>query len=134
MKILEPKARPGLPDGIPIFKPKIPIWVNFGGSPHGRRWYILRLFGLFYGQLVYFKAIWYFLWSSRIIFSCFGMLYLKNLATQRLEPRARLDKRFLKICFNLSFEVWKVVNSIANGQKTFRVNFLYFITIATTGH
>jgi hypothetical protein len=24
-----------------VFKPKIPIWVNFGGSWNGKSWYIL---------------------------------------------------------------------------------------------
>jgi hypothetical protein len=28
-------SEPGLPDGF-IFKPKIPFWVNFGGSCNGR--------------------------------------------------------------------------------------------------
>jgi hypothetical protein len=50
-----------------VFKPKIPIWVNFGGSCGGRCWYILWPLGLFYGRLtyimrsylVYFMAIWY---------------------------------------------------------------------------
>jgi hypothetical protein len=37
-----------------IFKPKIPIWVNFGASCNGRCWY-------FYGYLVYFTAKWYIL-------------------------------------------------------------------------
>jgi hypothetical protein len=36
-----------LPDGTYIIKPKIPIWVNFGGSCDGRCWYILWSFGLF---------------------------------------------------------------------------------------
>jgi hypothetical protein len=29
-------SHPGLPDGMNIFKPKIPIWVKFGGSCNGR--------------------------------------------------------------------------------------------------
>jgi hypothetical protein len=51
-----------------IFKPKIPIWVNFGGSFNGNCWhslwtwstdstaigYILWTFGIFCGNLVYF--------------------------------------------------------------------------------
>jgi hypothetical protein len=45
-----------------IFKPKISLWVNFGGNCYRRCWYILWTFGLFYGHLVYFKAIWYILW------------------------------------------------------------------------
>jgi hypothetical protein len=42
-----------------IFKPKIQIWVNFGGSWNKRCWYILCPFGIFYGHLPYFLAIWY---------------------------------------------------------------------------
>jgi hypothetical protein len=42
-----------------IFQPKIPIWVNFGGSCNGRCWSILWPFGLFYGHWVNFVAIWY---------------------------------------------------------------------------
>jgi hypothetical protein len=46
-----------------IFRPKIAVWVNFGGTC----WSILRPFGLFYGHLicicyghlVYFVVIWY---------------------------------------------------------------------------
>jgi hypothetical protein len=34
------------------FKPKIPIWVNFGGSCNGRCCYILWSFGIFYDHLV----------------------------------------------------------------------------------
>jgi hypothetical protein len=43
-----------------VFKPKIPIWINFGGPKNGKCWYtycmviwnILRSFGIFYGHLV----------------------------------------------------------------------------------
>jgi hypothetical protein len=50
--------RPGLLDGF--FKPKIQIWVNFGGSCTGRCWYILcmdtwsilRPFVILYGHLI----------------------------------------------------------------------------------
>jgi hypothetical protein len=51
-----------------IFKPKIPIWVNFGGPCVGRCWYILLTFGQFSRHLVYFMAIWY-------SFPLFGTLY-----------------------------------------------------------
>jgi hypothetical protein len=57
---------PGLPDGRYIFRPKIAIWVNFGGSCNGRCWYILCTFGVFYGHLIYFMTIWYILWSFGI--------------------------------------------------------------------
>jgi thiol-disulfide isomerase/thioredoxin len=47
-----------------IFKPKIPIWVNFGGPWIGKCryiirpfWNILREFGIFYDHLVHFAFI-----------------------------------------------------------------------------
>jgi hypothetical protein len=46
-----------LPDGISIFKPKIPIWVNFGASCNGRDWYILWHFGLFFDHFGIFVVI-----------------------------------------------------------------------------
>jgi hypothetical protein len=39
--------QPVLPDGTFIFKPKIPNWVNLGGSCND----------IFYGKLVHFKDI-----------------------------------------------------------------------------
>jgi hypothetical protein len=64
-----------------IFKPKIPLWVNFGAVCNGRFWYIfghvayftanlciLWSFGIFCGRLVYFVVVWY-------IFPRFGLLY-----------------------------------------------------------
>jgi hypothetical protein len=40
-----------------ISRPKIPIWVNFGGPCHGRCWRILWPFGQFSGLLLYFTVI-----------------------------------------------------------------------------
>jgi hypothetical protein len=64
-----------------VFKPKMPIWVNFGGPCDGRCWYILWPFGLFdghlaifYGFLVYVMVIWY-------IFPVLVSFSKKNLAT-----------------------------------------------------
>jgi hypothetical protein len=50
-------AKPGLPDGFG-FKPKIPIWVNFGGCCDRRCWCIKI------GQLVNFMAIWHILCTA----------------------------------------------------------------------
>jgi hypothetical protein len=61
------KFTAGLPDGK-FLKPKISIWGNFGESCHESCCYILRPFGLLYGLLVYFMAVWYILWP-------FGILY-----------------------------------------------------------
>jgi hypothetical protein len=45
-----------------VFKPKIQIWVNFGGTCNGRCWYILWTLGLFYSLLLYFMDIGYSSW------------------------------------------------------------------------
>jgi hypothetical protein len=42
-----------------ILIPKIPIWVNFGGPWNGKCWYVFWPFGIFYGHLVQFMAVWY---------------------------------------------------------------------------
>jgi hypothetical protein len=83
LKISEPRRQrlkwdsfphPGLPDGVGIFRPKILMWANFGGSCIGRCWYmylmrirsLLRpsnifdfLFGIFCGNFVYFPPFCY---------------------------------------------------------------------------
>jgi hypothetical protein len=51
-----------------LFKPKIQIWVNFGGSCNGRCWYILCTLGPFYGLFLYFMDIWYSSWKFGIFF------------------------------------------------------------------
>jgi hypothetical protein len=43
-----------------IFKPKIPIWINFGG-------FAMEDVGIFNGHLVYFTATWYILCLLGII-------------------------------------------------------------------
>jgi hypothetical protein len=51
-------------------------------------WYILWLFGIFYGYLVYFMVIWYILWLFGLFLWLFGKFFpflvccvKKNLAT-----------------------------------------------------
>jgi hypothetical protein len=66
-----------------VFKPKIPIWVKFGGAQIGKCWYIrymaiwniLQTFGIFYDHLVQFVFSWYIF--SFFLVSCTK----KNLAT-----------------------------------------------------
>jgi hypothetical protein len=58
-----------------IFKPKIPIWVNFGGSCNGRFSCIMWPLVLFYSYLVYFVAICYILWLFGIFYNYFGIFY-----------------------------------------------------------
>jgi hypothetical protein len=57
------------------FKPKIPIWENFGGSCNGYYWYILWPFGLFtaIGNILWPFGIFYGLFWY--IFPHFGILY-----------------------------------------------------------
>jgi hypothetical protein len=51
-----------------LFKPKLPIWVNFGGPQIGKCWYILWPFGIYYWHLGCFMTIWYILCSFGTFF------------------------------------------------------------------
>jgi hypothetical protein len=64
-----------------VFKPKIQIWVNYGGSCTGRCWYILWTLGPFYSLLLYFMDIWYSSWQFGISFPVLVFCAKKNLAT-----------------------------------------------------
>jgi hypothetical protein len=64
-----------------IFRPKLAIWVNFGGPCKGRCWYILWTFGLFYSHLIF---VFYGLLVYFVVFNLFGILK-KNLATLKQE-------------------------------------------------
>jgi hypothetical protein len=65
-----------------IFKPKIQLWVNFGGSYNRRCWYILCPFGRFCGHLVHYLVIWH-------IFPVLVCCDKKNLATLYESKRGR---------------------------------------------
>jgi hypothetical protein len=58
-----------------IFKPKIPIWVFFGGLWESQCWYTLWPFGIFNNCLVCFVAIRYIFWSFGEFYPSFRMLY-----------------------------------------------------------
>jgi hypothetical protein len=51
----------GLPDGVYICKPKIPIWLNFGGPFNEKCWYILcMVIWTIYSYFVYFWPFCHF--------------------------------------------------------------------------
>jgi hypothetical protein len=64
-----------------VFKPKIPIGVNFGRSCNGKSWRVLWPFSLFYGHCKCLMAIWYILWSFGLFFPVLVFCTKKNLAT-----------------------------------------------------
>jgi hypothetical protein len=75
-----------------IFKPKIPLWVNFGGSYNGRCWCILWLFGLF-------SSFWYILWPFGIFLVIwyippprFGMFCKEKSGNPGQQPRRDLKQ------------------------------------------
>jgi hypothetical protein len=68
-----------------VFKPKIPIWVNFVGSYIGKCLYILWPFGIFYGDLRHFRTIWYSLYSFGTFFSGFGTMCEERSGNPALE-------------------------------------------------
>jgi hypothetical protein len=61
-----------------IFKPKIPIWVNFEGSCDEMYWYIFGHFGIFYGHLVYFMVILY-IFGHLVYFWPLGILVYSSI-------------------------------------------------------
>jgi hypothetical protein len=50
------------------FKPKIPIWVNFGGLA-------MEDGGIFYGYYAYFTAFWVYFMAVGYIFNQFGIFF-----------------------------------------------------------
>jgi hypothetical protein len=64
-----------------VFKPKIPIWVNFGGPKIGKCLYISWPFGIFYGHCGFFMTIWYIGCSFGALFPVLVSCTKKNLAT-----------------------------------------------------
>jgi hypothetical protein len=64
-----------------IFKPKIPILVNLGGSCNGSCWCIILPVGLFYDYFVYFAFIWSILRLYGLFFPVLVCCTKKNMAT-----------------------------------------------------
>jgi hypothetical protein len=65
-----------------VFKPKIPVWVNFGGSCNGKCWHILCSVEIIYGHLVYFYVHLIYVYCGRFVnFTHFAYCSEKNLAT-----------------------------------------------------
>jgi hypothetical protein len=79
----------GMPDGTYIFKPKIPIWLNFEGLAVEGVGSFCGHFLLFYEQGVYFMLI--YVWSFGILFHILVCCTKKNLATL-------LSRAFLALC------------------------------------
>jgi hypothetical protein len=98
-----------------IFKPKIPILVNFGGYCNGSCWFdfmaiwsTVGSFGIFYGHLVYFMSIWYILWSFGTFCGNLVNFPKKNLAT--LLQRAK--------CLRQSQACWRSRRRLADQVLT----------------
>jgi hypothetical protein len=74
-----------------VFKAKIQIWVNFGGSWNGRWWYILWTLGPFYGLLLYFMDIWFIVRGNLVYFSRFGTLYQEKSGNPGAVSNGRIE-------------------------------------------
>jgi hypothetical protein len=57
------------------FQNKLSVLVHFGSPFNGKFWYILRLFGILGGHLLYFMVISYMLWQFDIYYPHLGTLY-----------------------------------------------------------
>jgi hypothetical protein len=80
-----------------FFKPKIPIWVNFGGPWNGKCWSILWPFGIYYGNSVYFMAIW---WVScnLVYFPLFWYIVSRKIWQPWTSNRPQNSIKLLLVC------------------------------------
>jgi hypothetical protein len=91
-----------------VFKPEISIWVNFGGPWNRKCGYILWPFGIFYGHLEYFMAIWYNLLPFGIVcgylvyFSRFGAFGPRKIWQPCSDPGIHFRRALSKVLSNLS--------------------------------
>jgi hypothetical protein len=103
----------GLPDDFHIFRPKIPIWANFGGPWNGKGWYIMYMtiwnilqpFQIYYDHFKYITTIWYNLWhfgnleAIWYIFPRFGIMCPEksgNLDSEWLLASTKWNSNFIR--------------------------------------
>jgi hypothetical protein len=79
-----------------VFKPKIQIWGNFGGSCNGRCWYILWKLGPFYGLFLYFMDIAIVRGNLVYFFPVLVFCTKKNLATLERSAQIETNRPFLQ--------------------------------------
>jgi hypothetical protein len=101
------------------FETKIPNLGNLGGSCNIRCCYILWPFGLFYGHLVYFIAIWYILLPFGI-FCChlvypinFSLVYFPPIlvyCTKKNLSTLKQTMQFLTLCVRIVESTQLTVN------------------------
>jgi hypothetical protein len=74
-----------------IFKPKIPLWVNYEGPWNWKK------VGIFYGYLEYITAIWYMLWPFGNVVTIwyisprFGILCQEKSGSPALQPMLTIN-------------------------------------------
>jgi hypothetical protein len=101
-----------------IFTPKIPIWVNFGGSSNG----IFMAIWSIFGHLVYFVAMWYVYFRGYLVY-IFDMLQcctVKNLATLALKPKVVLPKKYRLLEKLMSNRKWAGVTDRPATERSAR--------------
>jgi hypothetical protein len=125
-------ALTGLPDGIYIFIPKIPIWVFLGWPWNGKCWFILWWFLIFYNNLVvieifspvlvcftkkklatlepilYYTILWLRLKTNTCIFFILGREQFDSQpfeTSTRQRVSSRLEK-FRPICYHWFKSTW----------------------------
>jgi hypothetical protein len=105
-----------------IFKPKFPIWVNFGGPWVGKCWYILWPFGIFYGYLGYVITICYILCSFGTFCPVLVLCTNKNLTTLIPSRVARWH------IFKPKFPIWVNFGGACNVRCRYICGHLVYFT------
>jgi hypothetical protein len=116
-------------------KPKIAIWVNFGGSCNGRCW-------CFLGRLVYFTskwytylhiAIWNILWSFGIFFPVLVCRNKKNLATLLRERERERGLEGTAFFSALLKRVERISSGVDGAKLYLRVARFFLVHYTKTG-
>jgi hypothetical protein len=103
-----------------VFKPKLPIWVNFRGSWTRKCWYILWPIGIYFGTLVNFIGICKFS-GNLIYFSPFWYIFSRKIWQPRSRAHANECKYLLPRPIEyISTKKWERDVEIGNCRKKWK--------------
>jgi hypothetical protein len=102
-----------------IFKPKIPIWVNFVRSCHGGCWHIKISFGIF-------TVVWYILW---LFGTCSPFLYQEKSCNPAGHPDFSIHSRpQLSLRSQLYLHSWHITFGLFYAHLVYIFPFWYIFS------